>query len=84
MLVDLLILMLQGFCQSAAWVRKKHPTPRHGIMQLELMSPSVLVLAGIELIFLIVPMGLYFGFVLKTVLIIQRLFYFQPCHEQHQ
>ena len=37
--------------------------------------PSVLVLAGIELIFFIVAsMGLCFGFVLKTVLIIQGCF----------
>ena len=36
-----------------------------------------LFLAGIELIFCIVAsMGLYFGFVLKTVLIIQGCFHF--------
>ena len=37
--------------------------------------PSVLVLAGIELNFFIVAcMGLCFGFVLKTVLVIQGCF----------
>ena len=36
---------------------------------------GVLVLAGIEFIFFIVAsMGLWFGFVLKTVLIMQRCF----------
>jgi len=51
---------------------------RHCVPSLTLLlfvGPTVLVLAGIELIsFTVASMGLCFGFVLKTVLIIQGCF----------
>ena len=47
----------------------------HGINGMESGVENVLVLAGIELIFFIVAcMGLWFGFVLETVLITQGCF----------